>query len=190
MIDIFGDSCDGLELDRAKSQIRDIWNKIIVAEYNELYGHMKDDHDDYVSLEQYIQENQLFFPGDDKPESETENIIEMLEKMFDPQEELNPVSSEGKAPTYNGEQLKSHNEKGAVEATTYEVKYASTKTPKDSKSAVKSGTYNEPSKGKLTKRTDSEVRRSYRPMVDKIVEDLLSLDQRRRAGYAERRQRL
>lgn len=190
MLDIFEDSCDDLEIDRVKDKIRAIWSKIVVAEYNNEFGNMNDDDENYKTLEQYLAENELHFPGDPEPENEMLDIVKMLEEMFDPKEELDSVEKDGKAPTYNGEQLKSHNEKGKIEATVYEVKHSSTKTPKDSKSAVKSGTYKAPTSGRIAKRTDSKVKTSYRPMIEKIVEELLSLDDRRRAGYKERKQRL
>jgi len=181
MLDILEDSCSGLEIDRVKDKIRDIWSKIIVAEYNEKYATQKDDDEDYVSLEDYINENQLYFPGDTKPENEVDGIVKMLEDMFDEKEELDPVAKEGKAPTYGGSQLKANNEKGKIEATVYEVKHASTKTPGDSNSSVKSNTYEHHS-GKIAPRKDSKVKRSYAPMIQKIVEELLDLDERQAIG--------
>jgi len=182
MLDILEDSCDGLEIDRIKDKIRSIWNAVITAEYNEQYANQKEDAEDYVSMEDYIKEHQLYFPGDDKPENEVDGIVEMLENMFDDKEELDPVSKEGKAPTYNGKQLSENNEKGKIEATVYEVKHASTKTPSDSKSSVKSNTYDAPASGKIAPRKDSQVKRNYAPMIKKIVEDLLELDNRQAIG--------
>lgn len=189
MIDIFEDTCDGLEIDRVKDKIRAIWNKIVVAEYNNEYGAMSDDNENYKTLEQYLEENQLYFPGDNKPEDEVSSIVDMLEDMFNPKEELDSVASGGNAPTYGGTNLKSNNEGRKVEQTSYEFEFTSTKTPSDSKSGVKSGTYKEPKGGRIAARKDSAVKRSYRPLIEKLVEDLLSLEQRQRAGYIERRQR-
>ena len=189
MLDIFEDSCGGLEIDRIKDKIRSVWNAVITAEYNEQYANQKEDSEDYVSMEDYIKEHQLYFPGDSKPENEVDGIVKMLETMFDDKEELDPVAKEGNAPTYNGKQLSSNNEKGKIEATVYEVKHASTKTPGDSKSSAKSSTY-EAHSGKIAPRKDSQVKRSYAPMVEKIIEELLSADERRRAGYKEYRQRI
>jgi len=181
MLDILEDSCGGLEIDRIKDKIRSIWHAVITAEYNEQYANQKEDAEDYVSLEDYIKENQLYFPGDAQPENEVDGIVKMLEDMFDEKEELDPVAKEGKAPTYGGSQLKSNNEKGKIEATVYEVKHASTKTPGDSTSSVKSNTYDIQS-GKIAPRKDSQVKRSYSPMVKKIVEELLELDNRQAIG--------
>ena len=170
-----------LELDRIKDKIRSIWNAVITAEYNEQYSNQKEDSDDYVSMEDYIKEFQLYFPGDDRPENEVDGIVEMLENMFNDKEELEPVAKEGKAPTYGGSQLKANNEKGKIEATVYEVKHASTKTPSDSQSSAKSSTY-ESHTGKIAPRKDAPVKRSYSPMVKKIVDELLELDERQAHG--------
>ena len=56
-----------------------------------------------------------------------------------------------------------------------------TSTPKDSKTAVKSNTYDTHS-GKIATRKDSKVKRTYAPMVQKIVEELLNLEDRQGIG--------
>lgn len=190
MLDIFEDSCDSLDLDRIKDKIRAIWTKIIVADYNNQYGTMKDDDENFVTLDQFVEDNQLYFPGDNKPEDEVSSIVQMLEDMFDPKEELDSVKGEGKAPTYGGSQLKANNDGRKMESTSYEFEFTSTKTPGDSKSLVKSGTYKEPSGGRIASRKDSKVRRSYKPLMDKIVEELLSIEDRRRTGRREFMQRI
>jgi len=181
MLDILEDSCGGLEIDRIKDKIRAIWTQVIHAEYKEQYGNQKEDTEDYVSLEDYIKENQLYFPGDTKPENEVDGIVKMLEDMFDDKEDLDSVKSEGKAPTYGGSQLKANNEKGKIEATTYQVEHTTTKTPGDSQSLAKSSTY-ESHSGKIAPRKDSQVKRNYSPMIKKIVDELLELDERQGIG--------
>jgi len=188
-LDIFEDSTrpsistgGSLELDRIKDKIRSIWNSIIVAQYNEEYKNQKTEDEDYVAMEDYVEDNRLYFPGEEQPESEVDSILSMLDTMFDDKEELEPISKEGNAPTYQGSQLKSNNEKGKIDATTYEVKHTSTSTPSDSRSTTKAGTYNKPSSGKIALRTDSVVKRSYEPMIKKIVEELLSLEERQSIG--------
>ena len=170
-----------LELDRIKDKLRSIWNAVITAEYNEQYSNQKEDSDDYVSMEDYIKEFQLYFPGDDRPENEVDGIVEMLENMFNDKEELEPVAKEGKAPTYGGSQLKANNEKGKIEATVYEVKHASTKTPSDSQSSAKSSTY-EQHTGKIAPRKDARVIRSFSPMAESMIEELRSLKDRQNIG--------
>jgi hypothetical protein len=171
-----------LELDRIKDKIRSIWNSIIVSHYNEEYKNQKDEDEDYVAMEDYLEENRLYFPGEEQPESEVDNILSMLDTMFDDKEELEPISKEGNAPTYQGSNLKSNNEKGKIESTSYEVKHTSTKTPGDSKSTVTSSTYDTPTSGKIAPRKDSKVHRSFSPMIKKIVEELRSLEERQNIG--------
>ena len=184
MLDILDDSCDGLEIDRIKDKIRAIWSKVIVAEYNNEYGDQKDDSEDYVSLDEYITDNQLYFPGDTQPENEMSDIAKMLEDMFDPKEELDSVKSEAKAPTYNGKQLSANNEKGKIEATKYEVKHTSTKTPGESQSSVKSSIY-ETHGGKIAPRKDARVIRSFGPMAEMMKDELTALKKRQAIGRRE-----
>ena len=101
--------------------------------------------------------------------------------MFDDKEELDPVSKEGKAPSYSGSQLKANNEKGKVEATSYEVKHTMTSTPKDSQSSAKSNTY-EHHTGKIAPRKDARVIRSFSPMAESMIEELRSLKDRQNIG--------
>lgn len=171
MYDIFEDSTGNLEIERFKCKLREIWMRILDETHTEEDG----------SKEEFMEANALHFADEPQPENEIDNLMDMLEDMLDPQEELESVQSEAKAPKYSGSQLKSNNEKGKIEATTYEVKHASTKTPGDSKSSVKSSTY-EAHSGKIAPRKDSQVKRSYSPMVQKIVEELLELDNRQGIG--------
>ena len=180
-MDIFEDTTECLEIDRVKDKIRAIWNRIIVNEYNNKYGDMKDDNEDYKTLDQYLQENQLYFPGDDKPEDEVSGIVKMLEDMFDPKEELQSVKSEGKAPTYGGKQLGSNKESRKLPTTTYESEHTMTTTPSDSSTKVKSTSYTIQT-GTISPRKDSSVKTQYKPLIDKIVEELLELDKRQAIG--------
>jgi len=180
--DIFKDTSGGLELERIKEKIRSIWNQVILAQYEVEYKNQKDDDEDYVSKEEYIDENALFFSGETRPESEIESLINTVDSMFDTKEELDPVSKEGKAPTYKGSDLKANNEKGKIEVTSYEVKHAGTSTPSDSSTGVGKGSYDKPSSGKISNRVDSTVKRNFAPMVEKIVEQLLDLEDKQRIG--------
>ena len=187
MFDILEDStCENsagssLEIDRVKEKIKAIWTQIINAEYNDKYATQKDDDEHFVSLEDYITENKLYFPGDAKPENEVDGIVKMLEDMFDPKEELESVQGEGKAPTYSGKQLSANNDKGKIEATVYESEHSMTKTPGDSQTSAKSSTYEHHS-GKIAPRKDSKVKTSFSPMIEKIVEELLALEDRQNIG--------
>ena len=95
--------------------------------------------------------------------------------------ELESVSSDSKAPTYSGSQLKANNEKGKIEATTYESKHAMTKTPGDTKTSVKSSTYGVQS-GKIAPRKDAKVIRSFAPMAEMMRDELTALKVRQNIG--------
>ena len=171
MLDILEDSTGNLELERFKCKLRDIWMRILSETYTEEDG----------SREEFMEANALRFADEPQAETEIDNLMEMLEDLMNPQEELDSVKSEAKAPTYNGKQLSSNNEKGKIEATKYEVKHTATKTPGDSQSVAKSSTY-EAHGGKIAPRKDSQVKRNYSPMIKKIVDELLELDERQGIG--------
>jgi hypothetical protein len=170
-----------LELDRIKDKIRAIWNRVIVAEYNEKYENQKEDSEDYVSLDDYIKDKQLYFPDDPRPDSEVNGILELLDGMFNDKEDLDPISKEGTAPTYSGKQLGSNNDKGHIESTRYEVKHLATKTPNDSQSIARSSGYSVQT-GAIAPRKDSKVKETYRPMIEAIIEEMLSLEERQAIG--------
>jgi hypothetical protein len=171
MYDIFEDSTGNLEIERFKCKLREIWMRILDETHTEEDG----------SKEEFMEANALHFADEPQPENEIDNLMDMLEDMLDPQEELESVQSEAKAPKYSGSQLKSNNEKGKIEATTYEVKHASTKTPGDSKSSVKSSTY-EAHSGKIAPRKDARVIRSFSPMAEMMKDELTALKTRQNIG--------
>ena len=127
-MDIFNDSCEehigtDLELERFKAKIREIWSRMLVETYK---LHYDPEDEESISEEEYIEQNALRFADEPEPESELDSIMEMLEGLLEPDEELESVQSEGKAPTYKGSGLKSNNEKGKTEATVYEFKSKTT----------------------------------------------------------------
>ncbi len=161
-LDILSDSTmagGGLEIDRFKTKLREIWSRIL----------------------EYIEANSLRFADEPQEESEIDNLMAMLDDLMNPREELESVQSEGKAPTYKGSSLKSNNEKGKLESTTYEVKHTSTKTPNDSQSSAKSNIY-EYHTGKIAPRTDAKVIRSFAPMAEKMKDELIALKLRQNIG--------
>ena len=174
-LDILSDSTTvggGLEIDRFKTKLREIWSRILEETYTDT---------EEMSREEYMEANALRFSDEPQEESEIDNLMEMLEDLMNPREELDSVKSEGKAPTYNGRQLSANNEKGKVEATTYEVKHTSTKTPSDSQSSAKSSTY-ESHTGKIAPRKDARVIRSFAPMAEKMKDELVALKTRQNIG--------
>jgi len=174
-LDILSDSTmagGGLEIDRFKTKLREIWSRILEQTYTDSDG---------MSKEEYIEANSLRFADEPQEESEIDNLMAMLDDLMNPREELESVQSEGKAPTYKGSSLKSNNEKGKLEATTYEVKHTSTKTPNDSQSSAKSNIY-EYHTGKIAPRKDAKVIRSFAPMAEKMKDELIALKLRQNIG--------
>jgi hypothetical protein len=106
----------------------------------------------------------------------------MLEDLLDPKEELEDVSSGGKAPSYGSSSLKSNNESGKTEATNYEYKHSNTKTPSDSRSGGKGGTYEGTPSGSISKRKDARVIRSFSPIAQSFKEELIALKERQAIG--------
>lgn len=174
MLDIFEDSTGNLELERFKCKLQEIWMRILDETYTEADG----------TKEEFMEANALRFADDPQPETEADNLMALLEDMLNPQEELEPVKGEGKAPSYSGKQLAANNEKGKIEATKYEVKHASTKTPGDSKSSAKSSTYEHHS-GKIAPRKDARVIRSFSPMAEMMKDELVALKARQNIGRRE-----
>ncbi len=174
MLDIFEDSTGNLELERFKCKLQEIWTRILSETYTEADG----------TKEEFMEANALRFADDPQPETEVDNLMAMLEDMLNPQEELDSVKSEGKAPSYSGKQLSANNEKSTVDATKYEVKHTSTKTPGDSKTSVKSNTYEHHS-GKIAPRKDARVIRSFSPMAEMMKDELVALKARQNIGRRE-----
>jgi hypothetical protein len=95
-LDIFKDTTEedvgtSLEIDRIKEKVRSVWNQLIKAQYEKEYKYQNDEDESRVSIEEYMEKHQLLFPGDEKPESEVENLLTMLEDLLNPQESLHPV---------------------------------------------------------------------------------------------------
>jgi len=187
-VDIFkntteSDSTSLLEIDRFKAKIIEIWTKMLEETYAQYYD---EDSEDSPSFAEFMEENALKFSDEPEPESELDSIMEMLDSLMDSKEELEEVKSDGKAPTYNGNGLKSHNEKGKIEATVYEVNHKATKTPSDSRSGGKGGSYEGTPSGKISQKKDARVIRSFSPMAESFKDELKSLIERQ--AIAKRRQ--
>jgi len=182
-VDIFKNTTESnttslLEIDRFKAKIIEIWSMMLKETYSQYYN----DSDDSPSIEEFMEENKLKFADDPEPVSELDSIMEMLDSLMDSGEELEEVESEGKAPTYNGNGLKSNNEKRKIEATTYEFESKTTKTPSDSRSGVKGGSYEGTPNGKISKKKDDPVITKYSPLLKKIRDEVKSLSDRQAIG--------
>tara|TARA_R110000765_G_scaffold388896_1_gene481275 strand:+ start:29 stop:619 length:591 start_codon:yes stop_codon:yes gene_type:complete len=153
-MDIFKDSThessvsNSLEIDRIKARVIGVWNQLMAATYEIEYKNQSSDDEDYVSLESFMEDNKLTFAGEQEEQSEIDSLLEMFDDMLDPKEELEPIESEAKAPTYGSTNLPSHNESLKVPKGTYDGSHTSTSTPKDSKEELKATRYEEPEPGK------------------------------------------
>ena len=182
MFDILEDStCESsagssLELDRIKDKVRSVWTQLIAATYKVEYKDQNEHGDEYVTLESYLEDNKLIFPGEDQPESEVDGLLTMLEDMLDPQEELESIQNETKAPTYGSISLSSNKEPSTVKKTTYDPKHSATITPSDNTISVKSTTYDKPETGKELK---SETHESSVPDSIQSLLDLLEVERER-----------
>jgi len=181
------DSADLLEIDRFKAKIIDIWSRML----KECYSHYYDVEDeDSPSIDEFMEQNALKFANDPEPETELDTLMDMLDGLMDSDEELEGVKSEGKAPTYGGKQLTSHNESSKTEKTDYEYNHKSTKTPKESSSGVKGGSYKGATSSQISKRKDAQVITKYSPLVKEIKDELIALVDRQRIGRRKMRFRL
>ena len=183
-MDIFKDTCEeytgtSLELERFKAKIREIWSMMLAETYKLQYN---SEDEESMSEEEYMEHNALRFADEPEMEDELDNLMAMLDELLDPKEELDGVQSEGKAPTYKGGGLKSNNEKGKIEATVYEVNHKSTKTPSDSHSGIKGGSYEGTPSGKISQKKDARVIRSFSPIAESFKDELKSLIERQRIG--------
>ena len=191
-MDIFEDTCDhnstdNLEIERFKAKIREIWSRMLDETYSANY---KEEDEDAPTKEEYMAHNALKFADEPEEETELDSLMDMLDGLMDEDEELESVQSEGKAPKYGSSSLKSNNEKGKVEATVYEVNHSSSKTPSDSRSGGKGGSYEGTPSGGISKKKDDKVVTKYQPLIEQLKEEIKSLSDRQRMGRKKMRIRL
>jgi hypothetical protein len=145
-MDILKDSCEddttsNLELDRIKAKVMEIWTQLLSASHEKEYHEMNEDNDDYISLEHYLEHNKLMFKGDEQPEDEIDSLLDTFANLLEPQEELESISSDAKAPTYGSSSISANKDTSKVPKGTYKDEHASTKTPSDSQTKAKSSSY-------------------------------------------------
>ena len=187
-MDIFDNTCEhdsveNLELERFKAKIKEIWSRLL----DECYAKYPTEG---MDLEHFKEHNALKFGDEPEPLDEIDNLMDMLDDLMNPKEELDSVTSEGKAPKYGGSNLKSNNEKGKVEATVYEVNHSSSKTPSDSRSGGKGGSYAGTPSGSISKKKDDKVITKYQPLIQQLKDEIRSLEDRQRIGRRKMRFRL
>ena len=179
-MDIFEDTCDHdgietVELDRFKTKVKEIWTRMLELNY-------ENNPPEGMDKEHYMEHNALRFSDESEVESEQDNLMAMLEDLLNPREELEDVKSESKAPKYGSATLKSNNETGKKEATDYEYNHTSSKTPSDSRSGNKGGSYSGTPSGSLSKAKEDTVIRSFTPVAESLKEELIALVERQRIG--------
>ena len=192
-MDIFEDTIEKsdtsslLEIDRFKARIMEIWSRMLEETYDQYYN---ENDEDTPSIDEFREENALKFANDPEPETELDSLMDMLDGLMKSDEEHEDIKSEAKAPTYGGKQLKSNNEQSKTEATVYEFKHANTKTPSDSRSGVKSGSYEGTPSSRISKKKSDTVVTKYTPLIKEVQEQIRSLTDRQRIGRRKLRFRL
>ena len=192
-MDIFKDTIEKsdtsslLEIDRFKARIMEIWSRMLQETYEQYYD---EDNEDTPSIDEFREENALKFANDPEPETELDSLMDMLDGLMESDEEHEDIKSEAKAPTYGGKQLKSNNEQSKTEATNYEYEHASSKTPSESRSGVKGGSYEGTPSGRISKKKSDTVITKYSPLIKEVQEQIRSLTDRQRIGRRKLRFRL
>ena len=179
-MDIFANTTESnsdsyLEIDRFKAKILEIWNTMLEETYAK-YENAE------MSKEDFIMENSIKFSDDPEPENEIDSLMDMLDNFENDDEDHEDVQLDGKAPTYKGSNLKSHNEKEKITGGTYDVKNENTKNPTDTRSKVQSGSYVGTPSSSLSKKQDSKVIRKYAPLIKEMKEEIRSLTERQAIG--------
>jgi len=184
-VDIFkntveeSDTTSLLEIDRFKARIMEIWSKMLEETYEQYYD---ENDEDTPSIDEFRKENALKFANDPEPETELDSLMDMLDGLMESDEEYEDIKSEAKAPTYGGKQLKSNNETSKKEATNYEYEHANSKTPSESRSRVKGGSYEGTPSGRISKKKSDTVVTKYTPLIKEIQEQIKSLESRQAIG--------
>ena len=183
-MDIFEDTCDhnstnNLEIERFKAKIREIWTRMLNESYDTFY---REDDKDAPSKEEYITHNALKFADEPEAETELDSLMDMLDGFMDEDKGLESVQSESKAPTYGSSSLKSNNEQRKKEATVYEFKHTSTKTPREFNTRVQGGSYEGTPSGRISKKKSDTVVTKYTPLIKEMEEQIRSLKNRQAIG--------
>ena len=181
------DTTSLLEIDRFKARIMEIWSKMLQETYEQYYD---ENDEDTPSIDEFREENALKFANDPEPETELDSLMDMLDGLMESDEEHEDIKSEAKAPTYGGKQLKSNNEQSKTEATNYKYEHASSKTPSDSRSGVKGGSYEGTPSSRISKKKSDTVVTKYAPLIKEMQEQIRSLTERQRIGRRKLRFRL
>ena len=186
-MDIFENTSNTLEIERFKAKIREIWARMLDESYDQVHD---ENDEDCPSREEYMAMNALKFADEPEPETELDSLMDMLDGLMDEDEQLESVQAEGNAPTYGGKQLSANNESIKKEKTDYEYNHKATKTPSESRSGSKGGSYEGTPSGQVSKRKDAKVITKYSPLVKEIKDELIALAERQKIGRRKLRFRL
>jgi hypothetical protein len=171
---------DSLELDKIKHKIKDIWSKIVAAQYKDQYPEGED-------LDTYLEENTLYFQGEERPDSELETLLSTLDELFNDKEDLDPIDSSGSSPSYAGKSLKSVSEGRSSNPGTYKYTHSTTTTPSDSPTTVSSTSYTIPKSGSLKRNKSSDrstaISRSLMELLEEERRKLLKIVTRRNKEF-------
>ena len=173
------DTYNSLELDRIKDKLKGIWNLA-------LQTHCSSMDIPEEAKTQFLEENQLKFGDEQEENGELDSILEMLESLMNPDDELDPIDAGGTAPSYSGSSLKSNTEESKAPKGSYTSSHSSTTTPSDSQSKPRSGAYDKPKSNKIATRRDATVITMVTPLFDKFKDDLLDLKSRQAIGNRRR----
>jgi hypothetical protein len=174
-----GEAYHSLELDRIKDKLKGIWHLALETHCSSM---------DIPEEEktQFLEDNQLKFGDEQEDTGELDSILEMLENLMNPGDDLDPVDGGGTAPSYSGSSLKSNTESSKAPKGSYTPSHSSTTTPSDSQSKPRSGAYDKPKSNKIATRRDATVITMVTPLFDKFKDDLLDLKSRQAIGNRRR----
>jgi hypothetical protein len=186
-MDLFSDSIDDMELDIIKGKIRDVYNKLLTEYYKKEYpGYLEED------LNAFIESNAMEFEGASEEESEINLLMEELDALLDDGEELSPVDSSGKAPEYDGTELKA---KSKESTTAPEGKYSGDilggmMTPSDNNVKIKTSKVEDPTGQSKTSKTHERPNivadESVKAILDKYRAELMAWVNKRNKEFGVR----
>jgi len=186
-MDLFSDSIDGMELDVIKNKIRDVYAKLLSEYFKKQFpGASEED------IDAFIEENAMEFDGESEESEEVDEILSMLDDLLDDGEELSPVDSSGKAPEYNGTELKS---KSKEVTTAPEGKYSGDisggmMTPSDNNVKIQTSKVKDPTGQSKTSKTHERPNivadETVKAILDKYRAELMAWVNKRNKEFGVR----
>ena len=189
--DLFEDTSLGLELEKIKEKIAQLYNQMIEKVYK-----LENPGATPEEIEMFLEENKLEFSSDDTVlEEEITSLEDMLEDLLDPTDDLDPVKdmSYTETPVPTGKELKSKTHSKSDTPTT--VKLPDPKglmaTPNDSRKVIKTKKVEtQTGKQKVSMNHSKPDFSNMSPLVEQIKSNLLSLRERQIGGRQRMEDRL